>query len=467
MRPTTHLLRTTTARAAFGAASANSANSATASEAAGHSGDASSGSASGANAGHGAGHSGGWDGPGGRRRSWRSSGQSPGSSGSSGHRRPVWKRVLWGFRRAAHAVWWAFRLLKLAVLLTLLGSITWVAYYLWAGCQRHSIVAPGSVLVWDMASMPIRESPQDGPSLSSWSGARHVTLLDVLLGLEEAKYDDRITGLILQMSGCSENPLASELKWAQIVELRNAVKEFRAAKRLRFGDSHVRLIAVTDSFPSQSLYFLASAFDEIIMEPHGRLPLHGGQLVRIFWKNTLDKLGVRLDGASIGSAKGLLSPFLHTSFPPSVRNNIQNVLGAMDAHIVEELLDDLKRRRARLPIGHPCRPPSHSPGEGLYGGVEGAPSASVGGDWRNRDCSLRRRWALSQRAGWFQCNSVNNAQYQTQEPEPPLLAPPSGATGFPVDPDMPSPIEHPFAHVDAGFQRTVAPLPLTAASLKR
>ena len=108
------------------------------------------------------------------------------------------------------------------------------------------------------------------------------------------------------------------LGFGQIQELRDAILQLAEAKKQRLGESKFKMQAITDTFgellsgrfgtswidlmskvclltanqtlDSQIQYYLASAFDEISMEPVGQLPLYGISSVNFFFKNMLDKV---------------------------------------------------------------------------------------------------------------------------------------------------------------------------------
>lgn len=59
-------------------------------------------------------------------------------------------------------------------------------------------------------------------------------------------------------------------------------------------DQPFRTIAVTDTFHSQSDYVLATAMDEIYMQPTGDVPLHGLAASIPFWSKLLKWAGINV-----------------------------------------------------------------------------------------------------------------------------------------------------------------------------
>ena len=105
---------------------------------------------------------------------------------------------------------------------------------------------------------------------------------DVVEALEKAGDDDRVVGLVARVG-------AAPMGMAQIQELRNAVQAFRAKKK--------PAVAFSETFgefgPGGGSYYLATAFDEIWLQPSGDIGLTGIFLESPFLRGTLDKVGVK------------------------------------------------------------------------------------------------------------------------------------------------------------------------------
>jgi len=105
---------------------------------------------------------------------------------------------------------------------------------------------------------------------------------DVVEALEKAGDDDRVVGLVARVG-------AAPMGMAQIQELRNAVQAFRAKKK--------PAVAFSETFgefgPGGGSYYLATAFDEIWLQPSGDIGLTGVFLESPFLRGTLDKVGVK------------------------------------------------------------------------------------------------------------------------------------------------------------------------------
>src|SRR3984893_17549679 len=121
----------------------------------------------------------------------------------------------------------------------------------------------------------------DGDRLLRLLVGAEPTLRDVLDGIETAASDSRVQVLLARVGD-------DELGLGKIQELRDAIAAFRA--KVKFA------MAYPDSFgefgPGTRPYYLATAFDEIWLQPMGNVGLTGLYADSPFLKGTLDLLGI-------------------------------------------------------------------------------------------------------------------------------------------------------------------------------
>ena len=143
-------------------------------------------------------------------------------------------------------------------------------------------------------------------------------LRDVLNALERAGDDPRVSGLVARFGD-------GEMGLAEAQELRDAVAAFRAKGK--------RAIAYSDSFGEFSSgtrsYYIASAFDQIWLQPLGLVGLVGLRVEQPYFRGTLDRLGV-------------VPRFDHREEYKSAADPItQNAMTAPDRAQVEALLNSV------------------------------------------------------------------------------------------------------------------------------
>jgi protease-4 len=141
-------------------------------------------------------------------------------------------------------------------------------------------IADSTVLSLDLTE-PLSDTPP-GPDLARLLIAQPLTLHDVIDGLERAGDDPRVKGLVVHIGDAG-------LSLAEAQELRDAVATFRRQGK--------HTVAYSDSFgelgEGTRSYYLATAFDEIWIQPLGVLGLVGLRAEVPFFHGTLDKLGIK------------------------------------------------------------------------------------------------------------------------------------------------------------------------------
>src|SRR5579864_409195 len=163
------------------------------------------------------------------------------------------------------------------------------------------------------------------------------TLRDVLDALERAGNDARVKGLYARLGGDS-------LGLATCQELRDAIRDFRAKGKFA--------IAFTDSFgefgPANRPYYLATAFDEIWLQPLGSLGLVGLRSETPFFRSALDRLGVVPSFAHREEYKTATNGLTETAMTPPQREEIEDLLHATSGQIVRGIASARKLSEAEV-----------------------------------------------------------------------------------------------------------------------
>ena len=142
-----------------------------------------------------------------------------------------------------------------------------------------------SVLTVDF-SIPVYETrPND--FLSSLTFGEAPTFNDILQTLQVAAQDENIAAFHAVLP-------ETNLSLAQIQELREAVKEFKKSGKKTY--------AYASSFGQMEgglrAYYLATAFDEIWLQPTGEMGITGFGSNSFFFKKTLEKIGIDAEFSS-------------------------------------------------------------------------------------------------------------------------------------------------------------------------
>ena len=86
--------------------------------------------------------------------------------------------------------------------------------------------------------------------------------------------------------------------------------------------------------------YLASACDDIVMDPAGGLFLGGLAQTTTFFKTAMDRLGVQVDLARIAQYKGAMEPFTMSELSAPVKANEENLLDEDFRHLLTGMAHD-------------------------------------------------------------------------------------------------------------------------------
>ncbi|MBZ5658530.1 MAG: signal peptide peptidase SppA [Acidobacteriia bacterium] len=129
------------------------------------------------------------------------------------------------------------------------------------------------------------------------------TLRDVVDAIDRGANDDRVVGMVAKIG-------AAPMGTAQVQEIREAVERFRAHKKFA--------VAYAETFgefgPGNGSYYLATAFDQIYLQPSGDIGLTGIIMESPFIKGTLSKLGVTFRGDHRYEYKNAMNTFTETKY---------------------------------------------------------------------------------------------------------------------------------------------------------
>ncbi|MBV9969231.1 MAG: signal peptide peptidase SppA, partial [Xanthobacteraceae bacterium] len=180
----------------------------------------------------------------------------------------------------------------------------------------------------------------DGPSEDTLSrivlGSRR-TLRDVLDALERAGDDARVRGLYLRLGD-------DTLGLAKSQELRDAIGAFRSKGKFA--------LAFSESFgelgPGTRPYYLATACDEVWVQPLGGVGLTGLYSEIPFFRRTLDKLGVSASFEHRREFKSAANSLTETEMTGPQREEMEALLGSVGGQIVRGIAASRRLEEAEV-----------------------------------------------------------------------------------------------------------------------
>ncbi|HNX37967.1 MAG TPA: signal peptide peptidase SppA [Candidatus Cloacimonadota bacterium] len=160
--------------------------------------------------------------------------------------------------------------------------------------------------------------------------------------IRAAADDSRIKGLYLE-------PGIIEVSYSGLSEISLAIQDFRKSKKpvIAFGD-----------MLSQKDYFLCLSADKVYMNPSASagLMLEGVSANIMFYKEMLDKLGIRMHVLQSGAYKGAGEPYSQTQLTPGTQENLNAVLKARYDLLLKAVQDCRKLTSAEVQAVFETRP---------------------------------------------------------------------------------------------------------------
>jgi len=160
------------------------------------------------------------------------------------------------------------------------------------------------------------------------------SLGSLLAQFRKAKADKRIKAIILDVD-------ASETGWAKAEEIRGAIQDFRASGK--------PVYAYMETGFNKD-YYVAAACDKVYIPPSGELFVTGLAADVMFFRGTLDKLGVYPDVYQIGKYKSAGDMFTQKQMTDAHREYINSMLDDLYGHLVDGIVkgrgksaDDVKK----------------------------------------------------------------------------------------------------------------------------
>jgi protease-4 len=172
-------------------------------------------------------------------------------------------------------------------------------------------------------SMTLDKNVTEEPGKRPIFGKGKRSLYSIIHQLRAGADDPRITGLLLKIDDIP-------LDFARAQELRSAVGEYR-----KNGKKVIAYMMQAGNLQ----YYLASAADEIYMEPIGLLELKGLAATALFYRGTMDELGIKAQILHTGPHKTYGDAFTDTALSKEAREQIEWILDDLYDQFVEGIAD--------------------------------------------------------------------------------------------------------------------------------
>ena len=213
-----------------------------------------------------------------------------------------------GTRKAFLIIGGIFAALTFVVLVGAL--LIWMALFY----KAEPPIRDNSVLVLRVTG-PLPDYTPDDPFKKIFGGPDQ-SLTGLVMQFKKAKVDKRVKAIVLDVN-------MSGVGWGKAEEIRDAITDFRSSGK--------QVYAYIE-FGLNKEYYIATAADKIVVPPPGELFINGLAADVMFFRGSLDKLGIYPDIYQIGKYKTAANMFTQKEMT--------------DAHreFMNELIEDLYQR---------------------------------------------------------------------------------------------------------------------------
>ena len=153
---------------------------------------------------------------------------------------------------------------------------------------------------------------------------------DILKAVRHAKDNDKVKGIYI------ESGTFAGAEPASLEEIRSALTDFKESGKF--------IVAYGDNY-TQGTYYISSVADSVVINPQGMLEWQGIAMQSVFFKDVLDKVGVRMQVFKVGTYKSAVEPFLLNEMSDANREQTT----VMCSEIWDKYLSDVSKSRNITP----------------------------------------------------------------------------------------------------------------------
>ena len=188
--------------------------------------------------------------------------------------------------------------------------------------QKEIIVKKNSILKINLdKSILDRTSSNPLPSFDGLniSSTDNIELKEILDNIDKAKFDKKISGIYLNLSGIKSG-------MSSVEEIRNKLLDFKTTGKFIYSYSEVY---------SQLSYYLSSVSDSVFLNPQGIVEFNGFSAGVVFYKDLLEKIGLEIQVIRHGKFKSAVEPYMYNGMSDENREQLEKMLNSM-SNVINE-----------------------------------------------------------------------------------------------------------------------------------
>jgi protease IV len=199
-----------------------------------------------------------------------------------------------------------------------------------ASTEKQVTVANQSMLLLKLDGQIADRAPNDPFSdlnIPGFEQTRKQGLNEILSAIQKAKTDDRIKCIYLNVSMFNGGMAAAE-------EIRDAL--------ISFGDECDKPIYAYSDLYDQKSYYIATAADQLVLNPQGVIDFRGLGGEVTFYRKALEKLGIQVQVVRHGKFKSAVEPYMLDKMSTENREQKLVYLNSMWNHMLSSISEARK-----------------------------------------------------------------------------------------------------------------------------
>jgi protease-4 len=193
--------------------------------------------------------------------------------------------------------------------------------------SRPATVSDASTLVLDLTGDVPERLPAEIP-IPILQSQTALSVAQVWDTFHRAATDSRIRGILFEPHGL-------DIGWAKMQEIHEEIAQFKKSGK--------PIVTFLRS-PTAREYYLASATDKIFISPEDSLDLKGLRVESMYFKQTLDKVGVKAEVIHAGKYKDAGDIFTQTSMSPETREVMNAILDQYYGNLIATVAEGRKKQ---------------------------------------------------------------------------------------------------------------------------
>ena len=191
-----------------------------------------------------------------------------------------------------------------------------------ASGEQTKSIKDNSVLVLNLSGTLDERAQADPMAFIKGENTEATGLDDMLAAIRKAKTNDKVKGIYIEAGAFAADSYAS------LQAVRKALADFRSSGKW--------IVAYSDSY-SQSTYYLASVANKVWVNPQGMIDWHGLASQKIYLKDLLEKVGVKMQVTKVGKYKSAVEMFTVDKMSDADREQTEAYINGIWKNVVNDV----------------------------------------------------------------------------------------------------------------------------------